>query len=368
MRLTGLRRLLHEQELDAILISQPENRRYLSGFTGSAGWLIISAERALLATDFRYFEQVGRQAPAFELAKIKRKFSDLLPELLPALGVGGAALGVGRPARRAGHLGFESQHMTVDQLYTLSQAAEGVEFVPLKDTVETFRAVKDEDEIDALRRSVALTDAAFAHLLEVVRPGMTEREAAWEIEATMRTHGASRVAFDLIVAAGPNGALPHARPGDHAIQPGEPVVVDIGCVVDGYCSDMTRTFCLGQPSAKYLEVWEIVLQAQEAAAAAIRAGVSGVQADTAARDVIAGAGYGEYFGHSLGHGVGLAVHEGPRASQLSEDTLEAGMSLTVEPGIYLPGEFGVRLEDLVIVGESGIEILTNTPKMPVVDR
>jgi Xaa-Pro aminopeptidase len=352
MRLTGLRRLLREQELDAILISQPENRRYLSGFTGSAGWLIISAEQALLATDFRYFEQVGRQAPAFELAKIKTRFPDLLPELLSGLGVG--------------RLGFESQHMTVDQLYTLSQAAEGVEFVPLKDTVETLRAVKDEDEIDALRRSVALTDAAFAHLLEMIRPGMTEREVAWEIEATMRTHGATRVAFDLIVAAGPNGALPHARPGDQTIQPGDPVVVDIGCVVDGYCSDMTRTFCLGQPSARYLEVWEIVLQAQEAAAAAIRAGVSGVQADTAARDVIAGAGYGEYFGHSLGHGVGLAVHEGPRASQLSEDILEAGMSLTVEPGIYLPGEFGVRLEDLVIVGENGIEILTNTPKMPVV--
>ena len=354
MRLAKLRKVLPEQDLDAILISQPENRRYLSGFTGSAGWLIISAEQAVLVTDFRYFEQVGRQAPAFELAKIKTKFSDLLPELLGELGVG--------------RLGFESQHMTVDQLYTMSQAAEGVEFVPLKDTVEALRAVKDEDEIDALRRSVAMTDAAFAYFLERVRPGMTEREAAWEIEASMRTQGASKVAFDLIVAAGPNGALPHARPGDHSIQPGEPVVVDIGCVVDGYCSDMTRTFCLGQPSAKYLAVWDVVLQAQEAAQAAIRAGVSGVEVDGAARDLIARAGYGEYFGHGLGHGVGLAVHEGPRAGKLSEDILQAGMSLTVEPGIYLPGEFGVRLEDLVIIGQKGTEILTNTPKMPVVDR
>jgi Xaa-Pro aminopeptidase len=360
MRLTALREVLAERGLDAILISQPENRRYLSGFTGSAGWLIITAGQALLATDFRYYEQVGRQAPAFELAKIKTKFSDLLPDLF-------SGLGVARSAPRAGRLGFESQHLTVDQLYTISQAAEAVEFVPLKDTVETLRAVKDEDEIDALRRSVALTDAAFAQFVEVVRPGMTEREAAWEIEAAMRTGGASKVAFDLIVAAGPNGALPHARPGDHAIQPGEPVVVDIGCVVDGYCSDMTRTFCLGQPSDKYLEVWQIVLQAKEAAEAVIRAGVSGVDADAAARNVIAAAGYGDYFGHGLGHGVGLAVHEGPRASRLSEDTLEAGMSLTVEPGIYLPGEFGVRLEDLVIIGEHGIEILTNTPKMPLVD-
>jgi len=213
---------------------------------------------------------------------------------------------------------------------------------------------------------VALTDAAFAHLLAVIEPGMAEREAAWEIEAYMRTHGASQVAFPLIVAAGPNGALPHARAGDHAIQPGEPIVIDIGCVLDGYCSDMTRTICLGEPSAKYLEVWDIVLQAQEAAEAAIRAGTSGVEADSLARDLIKEAGYGEQFGHGLGHGVGLAVHENPRASQLSEDILQAGMVLTVEPGIYLPGEFGLRIEDLVVIREGGVEILTSTPKAPVV--
>lgn len=243
-----------------------------------------------------------------------------------------------------------------------------MEWVPLKETVEALRAVKETVEVEALRRSVALTDASFEHLMERIKPGMTEREAAWEIETYMRTHGASKVAFDLMVAAGPNGALPHARTGDHAIRPGEPVVVDIGCVVDGYCSDMTRTFCLGQPSPEYLEVWDLVLQAQEAAEATIRAGLSGVEVDAIARGVIDGAGYGEYFGHGLGHGVGLAIHEGPRASRLSKDRLEAGMSLTIEPGIYLPGRFGVRLEDLVIIHEDGIEILTNTPKMPVVDR
>ncbi len=167
---------------------------------------------------------------------------------------------------------------------------------------------------------MALTDAAFAHLLGTIVPGMTEREAAWEIESYMRTHGASKVAFDLIVAAGPNGALPHAQPGDGVIQPGAPIVIDIGCVLDGYCSDMTRTICLGQPSAKYLEVWDIVLKAQEAAEADIRAGINSVEADAFARDIIAEAGYGDYFGHGLGHGVGLAVHEGPRASKLGEDT------------------------------------------------
>ncbi len=352
MKLEKLRQSLREQNLDAILVSHPENRQYLSGFTGSAGTLLISADRALLATDFRYYEQVGRQAPDFELARIQTQLSDLLPTLLDDLSVK--------------RLGFESQHLTVDQLNSLTSATDGVEWVPLKDTVETLRVIKDEREIEALRRSAALTDASFAHLLTVLKPGMTEREAAWEIESYMRTHGASKVAFDLIVAAGPNGALPHARPGDTIIEEGHPIVIDIGCQLDGYCSDMTRTICLGQPSAKYLQVWDIVLKAQEAAEAGIRSGISGVEADALARNVIAQAGYGEHFGHGLGHGVGLAVHEQPRASRLSNDILQANMSVTVEPGIYLPGEFGVRIEDLVIVRENSVEILTGTPKVPVV--
>jgi Xaa-Pro aminopeptidase len=182
----------------------------------------------------------------------------------------------------------------------------------------------------------------------------------------MRTHGASRVAFDLIVAAGPNGALPHAHPGDRVIQAGDPIVFDLGNVVDGYCSDLTRTVCLGQPSDKYLAVFDIVLRAQQAAEAAIRPGITGVQADAVARDLIAAAGYGDQFGHGLGHGVGLAVHEKPGAGRLSTDTLQGGMSLTVEPGIYLPGEFGVRIEDLVIIRGDGVEILSHAPNEAVV--
>jgi Xaa-Pro aminopeptidase len=351
MRLTKLRNTLLEHSLDAILVNQAENRRYLSGFTGSAGWLVISASRAILVTDFRYFEQVGREAPDFELVKIESRFVDLLPSLLAEMGVK--------------RLGFESQHVTVDELATWSQAAGDVEWQPLKGTVEAIRAVKDEDEIQALLRSARLTDAAFDHLLGVIKPGMTERQAAWEIEVFMRTHSASKVAFDLIVGAGPNGALPHAHAGDRIIQEGDPVVFDIGCVLDGYCSDMTRTICLGQPSARYLEVWDIVLKAQEAAEAGIRAGITGIEADALARTVIEDAGYGQYFGHGLGHGVGLAVHEDPRASKLWPDVLAAGMSLTVEPGIYLPGEFGVRIEDLVIVREDRVDILSRTPKLPV---
>jgi Xaa-Pro aminopeptidase len=351
MRLDRVREALSEQGVDALLVSQPENRRYLSGFTGSAGYLLVSPGAALLATDFRYYEQVGRQAPEFELARITDRFADLLPRLVHDLGIQ--------------RLGFEAEHVTVDELRTLSGATEGVNWVPLKQAVEKVRALKDEGEVEAIRRAVALTDEAFAHFLEVVEPGMTERQAAWEIEKYMREHGASKVAFDLIVAAGPNGALPHARPGDREIGEGEPVVVDIGALVDGYASDMTRTFCLGQPSAKYLEVWQIVLRAQEAAEEAIRAGMGGREADAIARDVIAGAGYGDYFGHGLGHGVGLAVHEAPRAGRLSDDVLQAGMTLTVEPGIYLPGEFGVRIEDLVVIRDDGVDVLTQTPKQPV---
>ena len=351
MRLAKVRDILTEKELDAILISQPENRRYLSAFTGSAGMLLISVDRAVLATDFRYFEQVARESPGFELAKITGKFSEAFSDLVSDIGMK--------------RLGFESQHVTVDQLQEWTRATNGVEWVPLKSAVEALRAVKDAGEVEALRRSAALTDAAFAHLLQVIEPGMTERGAAWEIEAYMRANGASKVAFDLIVGAGPNGALPHARPGDHAIKLGEPIVVDIGCVLDGYCSDLTRTFCLGQATPKYLQVWDTVLQAQEAAEAAISAGMEGTAAHAVAHDLIAQAGYGEFFGHGLGHGVGLAVHEKPSASRLSEDTLEAGMSLTVEPGIYLPGEFGVRIEDLVIVGQDGVEILSTAPKAPV---
>ncbi|MFC2023560.1 M24 family metallopeptidase [Chloroflexota bacterium] len=354
MRLTQVRRALLDKEVDAILVNMPVNRRYLSGFTGSAGHLLISAEDAVLATDFRYYEQVEREAPEFELLKIVKSLKEALPPLLSDLSIV--------------RLGFESQHVTLDQYQRWSQATEGVEWVPLKDTVETLRAVKDDDEMDALRRSAALTDDSFAHMLEVIEPGMSERKVAWELEAYMRTHGASRVAFDLIVAAGPNGALPHARPGDHIIQAGEPIVFDIGCVVDGYASDMTRTICLEEASSKYLEVWDTVLRALEAAEGKVRAGLNGVEADLLARDLIVEAGYGDFFGHGLGHGVGLAVHESPNASPRSTDTLASGMSLTIEPGVYLPGEFGVRIEDLVIIRDEGIEILSSTPKIPVVGR
>ena len=356
-RLSALRRKLAEQNLDAILITQPENQRYLSGFTGSAGVLLISQDQAIIATDFRFFEQVAKQAPHFQLAKIKsgEKFIDILPNLVTQVG--------------AKRVGFESAHLTFDQHQEWAEVAEGFELVPTKDLVEALRAVKDEDELDTIKRAVALSDAAFAHILGSIEPGMTEKDVAWELELYMRTHGAEKVAFDLIIGAGPNGAMPHATVSDRAIQAGEPIVIDLGAVLDGYHSNLTRTICLGEPDDKFREIYGLVLGAQLAAEdgmEGIKPGMTGKEADAIARRVIEEAGYGEQFGHGLGHGVGLAIHEKPMLGRLSEDVLKPGMVLTVEPGIYIPGWGGVRIEDMVVLREDGVEVLSQATKEPLV--
>ena len=348
MRLAKLREALAAEGLDAILITQPENRRYLSGFTGSAGVLLISQDQAILATDFRYYEQVERQAPDFRLAKIKDKFEPLLPELVHELG--------------AKRVGFESAHLTVDQHQEWQKVAEDFELVPTKELVERIRAVKDEDELDKLRRAIALTDEAFAHIVSFIEPGMTEKEVAWELEVFMRTHGAEKLAFDLIVGSGPNGAMPHATVSERVIRAGEPIVMDMGAVVDGYNSDLTRTICVGQPAERFREIYNIVLEAQQTAERDIQPGMTGKEADDIARQVIEGAGYKDNYGHGLGHGVGLAVHEKPTLSKVSEDVLTPGMVFTIEPGIYLPDWGGVRIEDMVVMREDGVEVLTQASK------
>jgi Xaa-Pro aminopeptidase len=356
MRLAKLRQKLTDEGLDGIMITNPANRRYLSGFTGSAGTLIISQDRAVLATDFRYYEQVERQAPQFELAEIKGKFTDLLPDLVSSMGI-----------RR---LGFESEDVTVALFGRLDDALpEGAEFVVASGVVEELRAVKDEEELAALRRAVALADAAYTHIADFMQPGMTERRVAWELESFMRAHGAEKIAFEIIVAAGPNGAMPHARATERVIQAGEPVVMDLGAVVDGYCSDLTRTVVLGKADGRYLQVYDVVLQAQQAAFRGIRPGMIGQEADALAREVITEAEYGEAFGHGLGHGVGLMVHEKPGVGRLSDkDVLQPGMVFSVEPGIYLPGWGGVRIEDLVVLREDGPQVLSQAAKEPILAR
>ena len=354
MRLTKLRETLTTEGLDAILITQPENRRYISGFTGSAGVLLISQEEAVLATDFRYYEQVEKQAPDFRLAKVTARFETLLPELIQQVG--------------AKTVGFESAHLTVDQLQQWQEAAEGAvstsefELVPTKGLAERIRAVKDEDELDKIKKAIALSDQAIAYIAGFVEPGMTEKEVAWELEVFMRTRGAEKLAFDSIVGSGPNGAMPHATVSERVIQAGEPIVMDMGAVIDGYNSDLTRTICPGRPNDKFREIHAIVLEAQLTAERNIRPGMQGKQADAIAREVIEEAGYGENYGHGLGHGVGLAVHEKPGVGRLSEDVLEPGMVFTVEPGIYLPGWGGVRIEDIVVMREDGVEVLTQASK------
>jgi Xaa-Pro aminopeptidase len=354
-RLSTLRQKMAEQKLDAMLVTQAENRRYLSGFTGSAGYLFITATQAHLATDSRYWEQVGQQAADFTLAKIEAgKSNQLFADLVRAAG--------------ATRVGYEAGDISVASYRELQKALRPdwaraiARLVPTKGLVEGLRAIKDADELALIEQAVALGDAAFAYGVRHMQPGMTEKQAAWEIERYLREHGAEGVAFELIVASGPNGAMPHARPSDRVIQAGEPIVIDMGCRIDGYNSDLTRTIVLGEPGEKFREVYAIVLKAQIAAEAALRAGLKGKEVDAVARQIIVEAGYGDYFGHGLGHGVGLAVHEEPGLGKLGEKALQPNMVCTIEPGIYLPGEFGVRIEDMAVVTADGCRVLTKAKK------
>ena len=356
-RVEKLRRMLNEQGLDGILITRPKNSLYLSGFGPSvqpdeiAGALLITEDDSVLMTSFIYLEQAEREAPEFRLFEVERGDEGMVKALSGLLEEVGAK-----------RVGFEAEHLTFARYQKWASVWGGL--VATRGLVEEIRAIKDQDEIEAIRKAVALADETSAYLREYIRPGLTEREVAWEAEAYMRQGGAEKIAFDLIVAGGPNGALPHATPTERAFREGEPIVIDIGARVESYHSDLTRTIYLGEPDAKFQEIYALVRRAQENALEGIRAGMKGKEADGLARQVIEGAGYGEYFGHGLGHGVGLAVHEKPRANQTSEEELQPGMILTVEPGIYITGWGGVRIEDMVVIREEGVEVLSRASKEP----
>ncbi|GIV97905.1 MAG: peptidase M24 [Herpetosiphonaceae bacterium] len=354
-RLAALRSRIAQAELDGLLVSSPANRRYISGFTGSAGLLLITAQRAALLSDFRYRTQGAQEAPACEFHMVHQTnaYGALLAELVPAWGL-----------RR---LGFEAAPMSYLEYRRLCDWLKAVELVPTEGIVEELRQSKDRAEIELLRRAIAITDEALAATLPLIRPTMRERELAWELEKAMRERGAEGVAFEIIVAAGPNGARPHARAGDDLLGTGRPVVIDCGARYKGYHADMTRTFILGEADEQFERIYRIVLEAQERAERNIKAGISGNAADALARDYIAEQGYGEAFGHSLGHGVGLEIHEGPWLRRGVETPVPAGAVVSVEPGIYLEDWGGVRIEDLVLVGDEGVEILTGSPKQhPVI--
>ena len=355
MRLEGLRKVLQENELDAILISTPENRRYLSGFSGSAGYLLISQAEAILCTDFRYVEQAGKQAPLFRVERIGGSGGlDWFPKLAGEL--------------KARRIGFEAQNLTVAAHKALSDAIQASdngsrpELLATSALVDMIRAVKDQDELALMTRAVEIADQALEEVVAQVRPGMTETEIAWRLEKSMREKGAESISFDTIVGVGPNGALPHHHPDDTVVVSGQPIVIDMGAKYQGYCSDMTRTIVVGEPDETFHKVYDTVLSAQLKAEEEVRAGMSGGDIDAISRKVIEDAGYGDNFGHSLGHGIGLAVHEYPRVGPNAEGALEEGMVFTIEPGIYLSGWGGVRIEDMVVLENGRARVLTKAHK------
>jgi len=352
-RLQKLRQRFAEKEIDAILISQPANRYYLSGFNGSSGYLLITPQHTILATDFRYLEQVKTQAPDYELFHITGDIEDWFPKLVAELNL-----------RR---LGFEAEHVTFAQYRKLTDILKKVSsrlrLVPVDRLVESLRAVKEPEEIELITKAVEISDSAFDYIEGRIRVGMTEKEVAWEIEKFMREQGSQAIPFDIIVASGHNSALPHAKPSQHPIGLGEPIVIDIGARYEGYSSDLTRTICPGSPDAIFNKIYDIVLGAQLAAMAMVKEGMSGNEVDHLARTVIEQAGYGKAFGHGLGHGIGLAPHELPRLGPDSSDQLADGMVFTIEPGIYLPGWGGVRIEDVVVMERGKIRVISTARKV-----
>ena len=351
-RLQKLRQRLTQKEFDALLVSQTENIRYLSGFTGSTGWLLISDNCAYLAVDFRYVEQAGREAPDFNVLHIKGDMASWLPKLAADLGF-----------KKVGFEADQISFITHQRLCkTIKDDGYPLQLISTTGLVGTIRAVKEPEELKFIVEAVELADAAIDHAKAVLCPGVSEKEAAWELEKFLRGKGSETMPFGIIVASGNNSALPHAKPSEQVLLENKPVVIDLGARVNGYCSDLSRTFILGGEDETFSRIYDIVLGAQLTALATIEAGMSGEEADLLARTVIEQANYSDAFGHSLGHGVGLESHESPRLGPGSSDLLVDGMVFTVEPGIYISGWGGVRIEDTVVMENSKVKTLTRADK------
>jgi Xaa-Pro aminopeptidase len=339
-----------DRGLDALLVTDLVNVRYLTGYTGSNGVALVGAGLRRFLTDFRYASQVEREVPdEWTRATVTQELMTAVPEHLP---------------ERAARVGFDDAGLSVRAHAKLAEAVPGVELVPAGGMVEALRAVKDDLEVARIRGAAQLADEALTEVLEHGLAGRTEREVAFALEMAMRRLGADEPSFGSIVAAGENGALPHAVPTGAQIPRDVLVTIDWGASHEGYCSDCTRTFATGDAIGEEAkEIYELVRRAQEAALAAVRPGPTGKELDAVAREIIDGAGHAEHFGHGLGHGVGMAVHEGPRLSRMAGDAaIEAGNVVTVEPGVYVPGRLGVRIEDLVVVTRDGHDVLSSLPK------
>lgn len=350
-RLVSLRRAMAARGIDGMLVIKPENRIYLSGFLGTSAYLVVGQEQAVLLTDFRYVQQAKLQAPDFTVQKHAPAWTDSLPEVMAAAGVQ--------------RLGFEQDFLTYAQYAEMKQFL-SVELIPTSDLVETLRQVKDEQEQAYMQQATDIAEAAFAEIVSMIAVGRTEAEIAFDLEFAMRRRGAEGVAFPIISASGPRSSLPHGAPTERMLEAGDFLTLDFGATVHGYRSDMTRTVVVGQPSERQLQIYQIVQQAQLAAEQAVRPGITGKVLDKVARDIITKAGYGQYFGHGLGHGVGLQIHEAPSAGLRGETILQPGMVVTIEPGIYIPDFGGVRIEDMVMVTAAGHHNFNHSSKELIV--
>lgn len=354
-RVNRLRSHLADQKLDAMLVSQPENRRYISGFTGSSGAVLITSREALFITDFRYIDQATEQCVGFEVVNQSGSFLDTLTARLQSAGVK--------------TLAFEQDYLTYGEVASyrvLEKQVTGLKLVPVSNVVETLRILKDQSEVALMQKAADIADAAFEHILGFVRPGLTEQEVALELETFMRRQGATGPSFETIIASGWRSSLPHGVASAKVLEAGDFVKFDFGAVYEGYCSDITRTVVLGEPSERQKEIYSIVLEAQLRALDAAKPGLTGKELDAVARDFIASKGYGENFGHSLGHGLGLAVHESPRVSVLGDTRLQSGMVITIEPGIYISKWGGVRIEDDILLVDGGKRIFNHAPKLELI--
>lgn len=349
-RVEKARELFGTFDIDALLVTSSSNRFYLSGFKGSSGVLLITKEDAILVTDFRYKTQAAEQAEGYRVVMHTAPIPEEIAKLTKELSIG--------------KLGFEQDNVTYTTYRTYENQlnTDETELVPVTGIIEKLRLIKDESEIKIVKDAASIADAAFSHIIEFIRPGLTEREVSNELEFFMRKNGATSSSFDIIVASGYRSALPHGVASDKIIETGELVTLDFGAYYKGYCSDITRTVAIGNVSDELKEIYQVVYDAQMLGMKGIRPGMTGKEADALTRDYIVSKGYGDYFGHSTGHGIGLDVHEGPALSMKSDTILEPGMLVTVEPGIYVSGLGGVRIEDDALITKDGNESLTSSTK------
>lgn len=334
--------------IDAVIVMNPYNRRYLTGFTGTSGYAVISRSRRIFMTDSRYTEQAAQECRSYEIVMMERGTVEDILDVLKSMNYC--------------KLGFEDNYLTVQRFNSLRDGLKDIELVPIGSIIEKIREIKDKEEINRIKKAAATADNAFSHILGVIKPGISEQDVALELEYFMKKSGASALSFDTIVASGQRSSMPHGVATNKKIEYGDTVVLDFGCIFEGYCSDMTRTVFVGKADDEIRKIYEIVLKAQKAALDLIKPEVACKDVDLQARKIIEDMGYGKNFGHGLGHSVGLEIHEEPRLSTKSEGILKPDMVVTVEPGIYVEGFGGVRIEDLVVVTENGLENFTSSRK------